>query len=207
MRIRLRRYALVTLVLVLFLIGGWFVLPRRSPTTALPFSTNGFTSTTLPTGGLPPNSSLIQIVGYHWMEFILLFRTHHPNPNAWSFPPDSTGGSVHGLLNQCMQVSSVRYLIIPEVAGGSVHFTHTNTLNGSRWVAAVEQELKTGKVEWWDAKNRGMRIENLALINYSAQNTTVVLPLSQAKDFEEKYPTNNLSASDNASGRTQSGHL
>jgi hypothetical protein len=165
--------------------------PNTAP--ALPFSTNGFVTTTLPSIGVPANASFLQKLSFHLVDFSMRYRERHPQPNAWSFPPNSARGSVQGLLNQCMQASSVRYLIPPEIAAGSVHFTHTNTLNGSQWLAGVEQALASGQVEWWDADAKIMRSEKLALLHYPAQKTKVVMPLSQAKDFQAKYPTNGAS--------------
>lgn len=65
------------------------------------------------------------------------------NPAAYRFPPSPVQlCSVQGLLDECMQVTGTRYLIAREALGWTVDFGHTNTLNGSQWVAAFEQTLR-----------------------------------------------------------------
>ncbi len=191
MKVRPGRIAWIVLVIGLLLMAAFVALgpiPNSAPT--LPFSTNGFIATTLPSFGAPANASIAQKLSHHLMDYSLRYRQRHPKPNSWSFPPNFTGSTVHVLLNQSMQVTSIRYFIASDIAGGAVHFTHTNTLTGSQWLAGVEQALTSGQVEWWDPSLKSMRSEKLALLHYPAQNTTVVLPLSQAKDFQTKYPTN-----------------
>jgi hypothetical protein len=48
---------------------------------------------------------------------------------------------IHGLLNDCSQVTGTRYLIAREARADSIDFGHATTLNGTQWVAAFEQVL------------------------------------------------------------------
>jgi hypothetical protein len=91
---------------------------------------------------------------------------------------------IQGMLNQCMEVSGVRYLMPPFVAAGSVRFGSTNALNGPQWVAAFEKALQTGTPEWWDAEQKKMRDENLVLIRFPEQRTVLVLPQDKAAEFQ-----------------------
>ena len=90
--------------------------------------------------------------------------------------------SIHGLLNQCMEMSDVRYLIDKNVAAGSVNFGHTNTLNGTQWIAAFESALQTGQPEWYVSESNQFRKENLVLIRYDSK-TVLVLPTDRASQY------------------------
>ena len=91
--------------------------------------------------------------------------------------------SIGGLLNQCMELSGRRYLIDKEVAAGSVKFGNSKVLNGEEWLTAFESALQTNTPEWWDAKRKSQRRENLVLIRYPEQKIVLVLP----KDKAAKY--------------------
>jgi RNA polymerase sigma factor (sigma-70 family) len=92
--------------------------------------------------------------------------------------------SISGLLNQCMQLSGWRYLIDKDVAAGSVKFGNPTVLNGEEWLTAFENALQTGTPEWWDAKKKGFRRENLVLIRYPEQKTVLVLPNDKAAQYQ-----------------------
>ncbi len=102
---------------------------------------------TMPQFGVPANAPFKDRV------FVWLMRVHQrygkPRPAAHSFSPSATNRcSIHGLLNQCMEVSGVRFVIAQDVAAGSVQFGHTNTLNGAQWVKAFTDALQTEQPEW-----------------------------------------------------------
>ena len=178
-------------LVVLLAIVAWLAPQRWFDPSALPFSTKGFTSTTLPTSG-PASTSFKDQFSFKLWNLMPWYQRIHPKPNNWTFGVSSGRCSIHGLLNQCMEVSGNRYLIDPDVASGGVLFTNSTPLNGSQWVAAFEQALRTGQVEWWDQKAQKMRNENVALLHYPDQKTIVVLPISHAAEFVQKYPTNKL---------------
>jgi Na+(H+)/acetate symporter ActP len=90
-------------------------------------------------------------------------RKHWPNPANYSVGARPVAlCSVSGLLNQCMEMTGVHYVMPLEVAAAGVEFGHSNTLNGSQWVAAFEQALQQNEVELWQAGK--MRREKLILI-------------------------------------------
>jgi len=65
-----------------------------------------------------------------------------PNPAAYTFPASTDRRcSVHGLLEQCAQVTGARYLIAREARADSIYFGH-DRLNGTQWVAAFEKALQ-----------------------------------------------------------------
>jgi hypothetical protein len=92
--------------------------------------------------------------------------------------------SVSGLLNQCMEISGWRYLIDKEVAAGGVKFGYSKVLNGEEWLTAFENALQTNTPEWWDAKLKRQRQENLVLIRYPKQKIVLVLPKDKAAKYQ-----------------------
>lgn len=173
-------------------IGGWFIgavilacllfmafLFRSSPISPLQHDAR-FVVTTRPTIGFPPNATLTQRVFTWWQ------RNRPPRPLAYSFGAAPTNRcSIHGLLNQCMEVTAVRYVIAKDVAAGSVMFGHTNALNGIQWVAAFTEALRSGQPEWWDSQAGRFRHENLVLIAKDAR-TVLVLPRAMAQEFQTR---------------------
>lgn len=90
---------------------------------------------------------------------------NHGHPLNYSFPVSAVQDcSVSGLLNQCMEVSGWRYLIDKEVAAGSLQFGTARVMNGAEWVLAFENALQTNRPQWWDARRRRLRNENLVRI-------------------------------------------
>lgn len=110
--------------------------------------------------------------------------------NSWGHPLNYTlpagpvaSCNIHGLLNQCMEVSGWRYLIDKDVAAGSVKFGPDKVMNGAEWVAAFENALQTDKPEWWDQTRKKMRSENLVLIRYPKQKTVLVVNKEKAAKY------------------------
>ena len=103
---------------------------------------------------------------------------------AYSFPASATNRClVHGLLNQCMEITGVRYVMARDVAAGTVQFGHTNTLNGAQWVVAFTEALQIGQPEWWDSQTKRFRKENLVLLTNDAR-TVLVLPKGMVREFQ-----------------------
>ena len=103
-----------------------------------------FISTSKPTRDLGPLTGLPlhkQLKGMYLKLRMSIFPPK-PNPAAYTFPAsDDRRCSVHGLLNQCAQVTGTRYLIAREVSADSIYFGHAR-LNGTQWVAAFEKALQ-----------------------------------------------------------------
>jgi hypothetical protein len=145
-----------------------------------------FVMTTLARMGLPPNAALKDRAFVWLFGFLQKFRQRHPQPLAHSFPATPTNRcSVHGLLNQCMEVSGVCYIIPRVVAAGTVQFGHTNVLNGVQWVAAFTEALQNGQPEWWDPKIKGFRKENLIFLT-NGPRAVLVLPPEMVHEFQRQ---------------------
>ena len=134
------------------------------------FNPNDFWATRYPTG--PADM----------MQFI---TNSYGHPLNYTFPISPTQRcSVSGLLNQCMEVSGWHYLIDKDVSAGGVNFGCSKVLNGEEWVTAFENALQTNKPEWWDAKLKRQRQENLILIRYPNQKIILVLPKDKAAKYQ-----------------------
>jgi hypothetical protein len=173
------RGLLGVVILILLLVAALLMtLPRRqSPLLVDP----RFVVTTKPSFGVPPNAPFKDRAIVWWMQF----QQKHgkPHPLSYSFGASPTNRcSIHGLLNQCMEVSGVRYLIAKDVAAGGVMFRTTNTLNGAQWVKAFTEALQTGQPEWWDSQTRKFRKENLVLLT-NGPRMVLVLPRDMVGEF------------------------
>lgn len=148
-----------------------------------PFSEESrFVLTTRPRIDLPANLTLKDRAFVLWLQFQKRFGK--PRPMAHSFPASATNRcSIHGLLNQCTEVTGVRYAIARDVAAGTVQFGHTNTLNGTQWVMAFAEALLTGQPEWWDFRTKRFRKENLVLLTNDARRV-LVLPKEMVREFQ-----------------------
>jgi hypothetical protein len=97
-----------------------------------------------------------------------------------TFSPSQTNAcSIHGLLNQCHDVSGIQFFIDRNVAAGAVQFGHTNTMSSTEWVAAFTNALQTERPEWWESHPNRSRKENLVLIRVD-RRTILVLPPDRA---------------------------
>jgi hypothetical protein len=98
-------------------------------------------ATTYPKTQLPRNLPLAERLFWTWNQYQLRHRKR--NPAAYTLAASSVQlWSIHGLLNQCMEVAGTHYFIAVEVAG-TVEFGNTNSLNGAQWVAAAEHAIET----------------------------------------------------------------
>jgi|GEM_PF-1715836 len=142
-----------------------------------------FTETTYSKRGASPNSTLWQRMFMAYYDFRM--RHGRKNPAAWSFPATSPQNcSIHGLLNQCMEVTGTRYLIACEAAAGAVQFGHSNVLNGAQWVAAFEAALRTNHPNCFDYIAKRPRPENLLLIR-ETPGVVKVIPPSRLADYQK----------------------
>jgi RNA polymerase sigma factor (sigma-70 family) len=132
---------------------------------------NDFWATTYPTGTA---------------DIMQNFASRQSYALVTTFPPEPVQlCSISGLLNQCMELSGWQYLIDKSVAPGSVEFGGSaQPLNGEQWLAAFENALQTKTPEWWDAKTKKFRRENLVLIRYPNQKIVLVLPPEKAAEYQ-----------------------
>ena len=178
--LRMGLFTLLALVLVVI------ALTLESPRTTPSLPDSRFVMTSYPRIGLPLNSSIKDRVIIWCFRQVQKFREAHPRPLAYSFPagPDARC-SIHGLLNQCMEINGVTYMIPRDVAAGSVFFGHSNVLYGAQWVSAFTDALKTNQLEWWDSKTKKFRRENLILLT-NGPRAVLVLPSEMAEEFQTK---------------------
>ena len=116
---------------------------------------------------------------------VMKFMTNsYGHPLNYSFPATPVQGcSVSGLLNECMEVSGWRYLIDTEVSAGSIEFGCPRSYNGQEWVTAFENALQTNRPEWWAARQKRFRKENLVLIRFPKDKVVLVLPADKAAKY------------------------
>jgi len=134
------------------------------------YDPNDFQATTYPTGS---------------PEMMQFMTNSYGHPLNYTFPIEKVQRcSINGLLNQCMEVSGWRYLMDKEVAAGDVQFGCPKVYNGEEWVAAFENALQTNTPEWWVAKKKGFRRENLVLIRFPKEKTVLVLPQEKAAKYQ-----------------------
>jgi hypothetical protein len=127
-----------------------------------------------------PNTSLGNRFYYLYEKFLKKFAR---GAVRYSFSGTKTNAcSIHGLLNQCTDMTGIEFLIAKDVAAGTVQFGHTNTLSGDQWTGAFLEALQKGQPQWWDSKLKAFRTENLVLITNDAK-TIFVLPGDMAHEF------------------------
>ena len=104
-----------------------------------------FIATAKPTVDTGPLSNLTLQKKIYVIYLKLKYRIAPPKPNpaGYSFSPRADRlCKIHGLLNQCSQMTGTRYLIAREARADSIDFGHDKTLNGTQWVAAFEEALQ-----------------------------------------------------------------
>jgi hypothetical protein len=186
MRGTFRILAVAFLIFIAALAGALLFVGKPRPVPPLPFDAKPFVSTTRPVSPFAPPANA---PAWKRLEFYLFItvpqKLHGTNASTWSFPASpKTGCSIQGLLNQCAEVTEMRYLMPLSVAAGVVQFGNTNTLNGPQWVAAFEKELQTGDVQYWNAQTKTMKREHLMLMRFPEQKTILLLPESGVADFQ-----------------------
>jgi hypothetical protein len=169
------------------LIGGWRLCQamvdeqdaQQKPWDGQP----KFVETTYPTMGVPAGAGPLQRL---WVAYAN-WRMRHgtKNPTNYTFGGSvPTLCSIHGLLNQCMEVTGARYLMAKEISAGSVTFGQSNALNGAQWVAAFELALQSNLPSWFDYASKQMRQENLILIR-EKRGVVKVIPPSRLPDYQK----------------------
>jgi hypothetical protein len=166
---------------------GWVLWPSDSEISPYELSrADGkarFYATTLSTLEAPRKLSIPQRLIWAWAEFQ---RRHAKrNPAAYSFTASPVQlCSIHGLLNQCMEITGTKYLIAVEVAG-AVEFGHTNTLNCAQWVAAFEHAIETSRpVVCYDfAKKRNF--QDTLLVIREEPGMVKIVPRTKLTEYQK----------------------
>jgi hypothetical protein len=149
-KFRVLRMLTVGALLILALGILWFVTrtteQRVFSIATLPDDNRpAFIATSKPTIDLGPLSNLTlreKIYGIS-LKLKCWIAPPNPNPAGYSFSPRADRScKIHGLLNQCSQMTGTRYLIAREARADSIDFGHATTLNGTQWVAAFERALQ-----------------------------------------------------------------
>ncbi len=174
-----RRFILSVL---LFSLVGFGTAYFFSPSEKVPsFDPDRFMITSEANYGISANAGVMERIWHAW-ERVKRGAGIRPN-QTYSFGAALTNRcSIYGLLNQCTDVSGVRYVIAKDVAAGSVKFGHTNTLNGAQWVDAFTTALKTGIPQWWVEASGSFRKENLVLVT-NGPTTVFVVPKEMAQEI------------------------
>jgi hypothetical protein len=145
--------------LLVVLLGPWFWMRRIETLQESPFAQDSrFVVTKLPVTGV----------------------------RHYSFPPNPWRNvcSIHGFLEQCTEVSGVRYVIAKDVATGVVNFGgYTNTLTAGEFVQAFTQALQINQPEFINFRTQKHYRENLVLLTNDAR-TVMVLSKAMAREFE-----------------------
>jgi hypothetical protein len=113
--------------------------------------------------------------------------TKLPLTGVWKasfFPSSRATCSIHALLQQCTEVTGVRYVIAKDVAAGEVELGgYTNTLTGGEFVQAFTQALQNNQPEFINFRTQKHYRENLVLLTNDA-HTVLVLSKTMAREFE-----------------------
>lgn len=174
-------------VLSIAVVIGWAFWPSNPENSPFDLSRadgkSRFCATTYSKMETPSNLTLRQQLYWVWMQY----RQRHGkrNPAASSFPASPVQlCSIHGLLNQCMDVTGTQYLIAVEVAG-AVEFGSTNALNGAQWAAAFEHAIETsGPVICYDfAKKRNF--QDTLLVIRERPGLVKIVPRTKLVEYEK----------------------
>ena len=115
--------------------------------------------------------------------FVTESLKQNPGP---AFPPSAVRRySIYGLLDQCTKFTGVRYVMLKDVAAGTVEFGHTNPLTSAQWVQAFTAALEHAQPEWRDSKTRTLKKENLIVLTNDSK-TVLVLPQAMASEFQNR---------------------
>jgi hypothetical protein len=142
-----------------------------------------FYSTTYPRVQIPSNLPLRQRLFLMWIRYKQRYGKR--NPAAYSFPASPVRlCSIHGLLNQCMEISGTRYLIAVEVSG-AVEFGSTNTLTGAQWVTSFERAIETsGPMICWDYAKK-QNFQDTILLIRDEPGVVKVVPRSRLGEYQK----------------------
>ena len=193
---------LVRLIITLFvLLLGLIAVLMLVPDTAFqplppPFSTNGYFVTRAYDLFPPPpsNAPPIRRLWYTFFKFSQKLHPYQPNPTNTTITPMPVSlCSISGLLNQCTQISGVRYYMPPNIAAGAVYSGGSPTpLNGRQWIDAFESVLQTNGPSIYDPSTRIWLQQNLVLIRYPKQKAVLVLTSSDAWEFRRTNSTGTI---------------
>jgi hypothetical protein len=174
-------------VLTFAAVIGWLLWPASPESSPYDLSRadgkSRFFPTTYSKVQMLQNLPLRQRLLWTWMQFQRRYARR--NPAAYSFPACPVQPcSIHGLLNQCMEVTGTQYLIAVEIVG-TVEFGSTNTLNGAQWVAAFEDAISTSNsVACYDyAKKR--HFQDTLLLIRERRGLVKVVPRTKLVEYQK----------------------
>ena len=142
-----------------------------------------FYATAYPKTQLPRNLPLPRRLFLMWSQY--QWRHRKRNPATYTFPASPVSPrSIHGMLNQCMEVAGTHYLIAVEIAGG-VEFGSTNSLNGAQWVAAFEHAIETSDpVVCWDYA-RKRNFQDTLLVIREQPGVVKIVPRTKLAEYQK----------------------
>ena len=117
------------------LLNQWADLPNEQSA--------AFEITTYPRINPPPNAGPLLRCKCWYQTLKVTWGLRFRNPSQIkSLPQPVQQWPISYLLHQCMWNSGTRYMIAKELAGQTVSFGTTNTLDGAQWAAAAEDALR-----------------------------------------------------------------
>ena len=142
-----------------------------------------FYTTTFSKMVMPPNLTLRDRLFWTWRKYQRLYEKRNPTACSFAASPVQLW-SIHGLLNQCMDVTGTRYWIAVEIAG-AVEFGSTNALNGAQWVAAIEHAIEASNpVVCYDYSKRRNFQDTLVVIR-ERPGVVKIVPRTKLGEYEK----------------------
>jgi hypothetical protein len=185
-RSRLRVW-LVVVVLGFAGLVGWMFWPTESEEDPYSLSRadgkSRFWVTRSPQMQMPANLNLVQRSVWAWKQFLQTHRTRNRTFFTFAASPVQLC-SIHGLLNNCMEVTGTHYYVAVEIAGG-VQFGNSSVLNGAQWVAAFENSIETsGPVICYDFAGKANFQDTLVLIR-ERPGVVKIIPKTKLADYRK----------------------
>ena len=184
---KITKWVILAIVLTCMLVTVFcIVAPAPKPPPPLPFDVSAYVATKRVKFFTPQtNGSLKNRIVSSYFSWQEDRQFRHPHPENWSFPatPVGSSSSIMGALNQCMSPSGRSYFMSQGVSAGIFQFGHTNTLDGTQWVAGVEAALQSPATQTLDLKSHKMVTGGLVLIRFPEQRAVLVLTQPEAVEF------------------------
>lgn len=141
--------------------------------------TPAFRETAVAKNDPPPNAGILDRLRFVLQDFWLKCSGISSRATYTFQPRTNALHGISSLLTPCMEITGKKYLIAREVI--YVEFGHTNALNGTQWVAAVEALLQSAQVQCYRPGSNDWR-ERLLLIR--EEGVVKVVPPSRLADYQ-----------------------